>query len=327
MNGIRDYVESKAIRWARRRQGDDPAETTLARRRIYILPTRQGLLFGLVVFLMLLGSMNYSNSMGFAMTFFLGALGVVAMHNTHRNLENLVLRRGKAEPVFVGSDAHFDVIAENRSSLPRDGITLTLAREPMSRVDIPAGERATLQYAMPARQRGWLAAERIGIHTTWPFGLFKAWAWVYMSHPVLVYPRPADNPPRPPLRAAEEGESQEFDGGQGDFSGLRDYRQGDAPRHVAWKASARLQNDLLVKEFKGGNAVSRDFDFDALDSADLEYRLSVLTRWIVDAEKAGERYALALPDEQIAMGQGQTHRDRCLKALALFRLPTARPAR
>lgn len=315
---LRTALQQRVTRWARKRQGEDAPVVTLQRRRIYILPTRQGMLFGLVVFLMLLGSMNYSNSMGFLMTFFLGALGVVAMHNTHRNLEGLILRRGRADAVFAGNDAHFEIIAENPSRQQRDGITITLAGSPMSRADLPAGSFRSLGYRMSTEKRGWLQPERFGVHTTWPFGLFKAWAWVYMPHPLLVYPRPAKHPPAPPLRATEQGESRASDGGQGDFSGLRDYRKGDAPRHVAWKASARLDKDLLVKEFKGGNAVSREFDFDSLSAFGLEERLSILTRWILDAEAAGERYALHLPAKNIPLDQGGVHRDRCLKALALF---------
>lgn len=314
----RDAMQQRATRWARKRQGEDGAAVTLHRRRIYILPTRQGMLFGLVVFLMLLGSMNYSNSMGFLMTFFLGALGVVAMHNTHRNLEGLILRRGRADAVFAGSEAHFEIIVENPSRQARDGITITLDGKPMSRADLAAGDFRSLDYRMQAEKRGWLQAERFGVHTTWPFGLFKAWVWIYMPHPLLVYPQPTNHPPEPPLRAAEQGESRASDGGQGDFSGLRDYRKGDAPRHVAWKASARLDKELLVKEFKDGNAVSREFDFESLPTLGVEERLSVLTRWILDAESAGERYALHLPRERIPLGQGGVHRDRCLKALALF---------
>ena len=318
INTTRDRFQQRVVRWAHKRQGDDGAVITLHRRRIYILPTRQGMMFGLVVFLMLLGSMNYSNSMGFLMTFFLGALGVVAMHNTHRNLEGLIIRRGRAEAVFAGNEAIFEIIVENPSRQPRDGITITLYGKPMSRTDLAAGGIQALDYRMTAEKRGWLQAERFGVHTTWPFGLFKAWAWIYMPHPLLVYPEPASNPPAPPLRSAEQGESRASDGGQGDFSGLRDYRKGDAPRHVAWKASARLDKKLLVKEFKDGNAVSRDFDFESLPAHDIESRLSILTRWILDAESAGERYALLLPNERIPLGQGGVHRDRCLKALALF---------
>jgi uncharacterized protein (DUF58 family) len=38
----------------------------------------------------------------------------------------------------------------------------------------------------------------------------------------------------------------------------------------------------------------------------------------VNAAVAGDRFGLALPQRRIAMDQGQVHRQRCLRALALF---------
>src|SRR6056297_394300 len=71
----REAAAEWAARWARRRQGADPVPVRLASRRIYILPTGVGVTYGLMTFAMLLGSMNYNNSMGFALTFVLAALG------------------------------------------------------------------------------------------------------------------------------------------------------------------------------------------------------------------------------------------------------------
>jgi hypothetical protein len=50
-------------RWARHRQGIDAAVTRLRPGRVYILPTGVGLVFALMTFAMLLGSMNYNNNL------------------------------------------------------------------------------------------------------------------------------------------------------------------------------------------------------------------------------------------------------------------------
>jgi hypothetical protein len=86
---------------------------TLQRGRIYILPTGLGLAFGVMLFAMLLGSLNYGNNLGLALTFLLGALGVVAMHACHRNLESLVARASDADPPFAGQDALFRIAVAN----------------------------------------------------------------------------------------------------------------------------------------------------------------------------------------------------------------------
>ena len=56
--GINRAASRRVGLWARRRQGADGPVTQLQPRRIYILPTGVGLVFGLMVFAMLLGSMN-----------------------------------------------------------------------------------------------------------------------------------------------------------------------------------------------------------------------------------------------------------------------------
>lgn len=56
-------------RWILRRLQPAALPWSVNRRRVYILPTRFGVGFALLCVVMLLGAMNYSNSMGFALTF------------------------------------------------------------------------------------------------------------------------------------------------------------------------------------------------------------------------------------------------------------------
>ena len=127
----RDYVSSLTSRgselvraWARKRQGTDPATTTLRPGRVYILPTGVGLVFGLMAFAMLLGSMNYNNNLSFVLTFFLIGIGFVAMHQCQRNLVGLELTFAGAEPVFAGQAIRYRIAVTNRSRSARYGIRL-----------------------------------------------------------------------------------------------------------------------------------------------------------------------------------------------------------
>src|SRR5690606_10061092 len=82
--------------------------------------------------------------------------------------------------------------------------------------------------------------------------------------------------------------------GMDELAWLREFREGDSPRQVAWKAYARGQ-PLLVREYHGAGAQQRDFDYEALPGLDMEERLSQLTRWILDAAARGEAWVLRLP--------------------------------
>ena len=113
------------------------------------------------------------------------------------------------------------------------------------------------------------------------------------------------------------GHRQHDERGEEDFAGLKRFVVGDSPRNVAWKAYAR-SGQLLSKRFAGADTSSQWFDFTAVEASDVEERLSILTRWIIDADRAGEDYGLKLPGLSLEPSHGETHRRRCLEALALF---------
>jgi uncharacterized protein (DUF58 family) len=97
---------------------------------------------------------------------------------------------------------------------------------------------------------------------------------------------------------------------------------GDPPRHIAWKAYARA-GELLVKEFSGDAETIPVFDLADAPGADLEARLSVIARWIVDASARGMTFGLRLPGEEIPPEPGDAQRRRCLAAIARFEAPAA----
>jgi uncharacterized protein (DUF58 family) len=315
----RQAVEARVSRWARKRQGTDSLATTLESRRIYILPTAVGLVFALMSFTMLLGSMNYNNNLSFVLTFLLTSLGFVSMHQCQRNLVGLELSFAGVEPVFAGQAAEFQVAITNHSKNHRPHLQVYIAGIVSDIDDLAAGESRVFNLEIPTRQRGRIRLDRFGVRTLFPFELFRAWAWLHMDLQGLVYPKPAALVPEPPPTQAAQGHRQHDARGEEDFAGLRKYSVGDSPRKVAWKAYART-GDLLSKQFSGADTSSQWFDFDMVAGSDTEERLSVLTRWIIDADRTQRDYGLRLPGAEFNPAHGAAHRHRCLEALALFNL-------
>ena len=149
---ITQFFRNKAQEWARKRQGKDRDPTILYKRRVYILPTKLGVGFGLMVFAMLLGSMNYNNSMGFALTFLLASLGLVAMHHCHRNLTGLVIRSAGAESVFEGQNAVFTIAIENPSSGDRYDLCVSHIDGSISSADVGPENRVVLEFSVPTEK-------------------------------------------------------------------------------------------------------------------------------------------------------------------------------
>ena len=306
-----------AADWAERRQGADPLGVTLRRRRIYILPTRFGAVFGGLVLAMLLGSLNYDASLGFALTFLLAGLGLVVMHHCHNNLLGLTLHFAGARPVFAGATAEFRIQIDNGTDLPRRELELDHDGRASGPADLEAGATTTLTAAVPAARRGWLPLGRFVLVTRHPGALFRAWTWVHMEARCLVYPAPA--PPGRPFPEGEAGDSARTRPvrGDADFSGLRSAERGDPPGRIAWKAYAR-SDELLLKLFSSGEGQPLALDWDALPELDTETRLSQLARWCLDAAESLQSFSLTLPGVHIPLGNGDRHLHECLRALALF---------
>lgn len=299
------------------RPAPDAAPVTLTQRRIYVLPTRHGLIFALMLAVMLLGSINYANSMGFVLTFLLGSLAVVSILHTWRNLAQLTVSAGKSTPVFAGQDARFEVCLDNRGGIARHAIGLRAGDASGEFADVPPHQAACLTFTRPAEKRGLLQAPSFTLFTTFPLGLFRAWTHLDLDMRCLVYPRPAPEALPLPLARAEAGSGRSHGEGHEDFSGLRTWHSGDSLRQVAWKAVAREQG-MLTKQFAGEAQQEVWLDWDALTSPETEARLSRLTRWVLDADAAAQRYGLRLPGCMLAPGIGDEHRRQCLEALARF---------
>lgn len=316
---LRHGFEARLARWVRRRQGGDALPVRVHRRRLYILPTRAGAGFALLLFGMLLAGLNYANSLALFITFLLAGFALAAMYACHGNLLGVTVVGAQVEPAFAGEDARLAFVIDGGTAARHDlggdlrGADADRSNEP---VQAAAGTHATLPLGLPGERRGVHAIDRVRLSSTWPFGLFRAWTWLHLPLERVVYP--AARGKRPLAQAAGDARRKTGDGpaaGDDEWRGLRDYRDGDPPRRIAWKASARGAA-LLVGEYAAAGDDRHEFDYDSLAPLDREARLEQLCRWIVDAEQRGEPYALRLPGKPIATGNGAAHRHRCLAALA-----------
>jgi len=314
--GVAHSLERWAAVWARRRQGADAHAIALKRRRIYILPTRFGVAFAAMVFAMLLGSLNYGASLGFALTFLLTGLGLVVMHHCHNNLLGATIKFLGAAPVFAGERAEFKIAVGNEAASARLEIELKRKEHTAGPVDVASGGTEILRLGVETERRGWVALERFRVETRYPAGLFRAWTWVHMETRCLVYPRPAD-PGRPLPDSDIGGTIGRPRAGDDDFAGLRAAAAGDPLQRIAWKAYARTDM-LLLKEFSSGTGAPCRLDWDMLPDLDTELRLAQLARWCLDADAAGRSLALRLPKLDVPLGLGPKHLAACLEALALF---------
>lgn len=312
-----DRIRNRVRRWARARHGADLAEVELTQRRVYILPTRHGYIFGIVVFTMLLGALNYSNNMAFALAFLLTALAIVSIHHCQRNLAGLRLSAVACPPAFAGEVLNGAVAAKNPGRRPRFDLQAGGSEPDGVGTDVPANGAVMLQAVTTSDQRGSFECPPIRVSSAYPLGLFRAWTWLYPTFRIVVYPRPAADSAARTVSALRDPEGEgELARGSDDFVGLRSLEPGEPPSRIAWKALAR-SGELLAKDYRSGAGLTW-LDWDALPATDTERKLSLLTRMIIEADRAGTPYGLRIPGSTIEPASSREHYHRCLTALALF---------
>ena len=307
-----------------------PGTPKLKRQRVYIFLTRQGLLYSVLLFVVLLGAINYTNSMAYVLTFTLGSLFITGILHTYRNLRGLVLHVNDAAPVFAGEMAGFPLLIDNRFGPLRIGIDFfqypekrreNLQSDPALSIDVDARKLFSTSIKIETKKRGHLKLGRIRITSCYPLGLFKAWSYIDCDCACLVYPKPAGDPRSP---VPDEDYSDDQTGkrsGTDDFTGFKPYRPGDSISNIDWKILAREQG-LMIKRFSGSGTRKLVFHWDqTAHLVDVEKRLSQLCLWVIEAEKQGIRYGLVTPYANLEINQGSKHQAACLYALATHGLP------
>lgn len=120
-------------------------------------------------------------------------------------------------------------------------------------VELPPPGRAAAvrEFSVPATQRGVVRVGPVRTVRGDPIGLFRRSAEWSQIHEVYVHPGTVGLPPTSTgfVRDLEGSPTNDLTASDISFHALREYRAGDDPRHVYWKAVART-GQLMVRQFE-----------------------------------------------------------------------------
>lgn len=290
---------------------------TLGQRNIYVLPTRWGWGFTGLILLFLLISTNYSNSLGFLLSFLLAAIALTSAIHGQRNLNGLTLQTHKTDAVFLGETLPYTLRLTNVSARPRYALTVYAKTGETNTLALleSAGENALI-LSFRSKQRGWHSPGTIVLETRYPLGLFRVWSRFTFDWQALVYPAPAKDIKPFPSTPGASGVG--INSGDEDFANFRPYQASDSLKHIHWKGYAKGRG-LFTRIYKQGSQEQLWLDYWALvDEIGVEAKLSRLCSWVLLAEQAGLDYGLRLPGLEISPKHSPGHCSACLEALALF---------
>lgn len=291
--------------------------------RIYILPSGRGALFLGVVVILILTAATYNNNLIYILAFFLFAMFVVSMLQTHYLLKGVRLVYVGAEEAFEGGPQELLFhLTQSRARWKR-GLEIRTRSKRFETLD---NRRETIAPGEPFKPvRIQVRAWRRGVHpmpemileSYFPLGLFRAWKVFRPVGELVVYPRPHGTVPLASRLEADPGEHEigMSASPDGDFGELKPYRVGESYRQIAWKHYART-GELHTKQYWGSEQNHYRLPWAPPPRQSCEDYLRQLSQWIRSALDEGASFELETPEGHLPPGQGEAHARLCWRALA-----------
>ncbi len=313
--------KSRWAKWLNRRIPQSE-KIELSQRSVFIIPSRVGFTFSLLLILLLVTAINYQNSLIYGLTFWLFSVAMSAMIFSFRNLSGLLIKISHPVSGFVGDKIEVPIRLQS-DKRDYQGLQICWPQENvnsngLSLVALIKGQEKEITISYQLAQRGYLTTPRLSLKSYYPFGLYKCWTWLALKTPGIVFPQPIFIPF---IAGVGEGDEMPSDAnllvGNDEFLGLRNYKVGDSLKHIAWKYLAKGKG-LLSKEYDNQQLSMQWLDWSSLPGVSVEHRLSHLCGWVLQAEQEGRVYGLRLPTVKIEPGYGDKHRTECLTQLAIY---------
>jgi uncharacterized protein (DUF58 family) len=148
--------------------------------------------------------------------------------------------------------------------------------EPICLARVPALSKSDFEWICSPATRGKYPQQTIMLSTAFPFGIWTSRRKLKVERPLIVWPRTVkliDVPIQLALHSNGIGSPSDQIGDEGDWIGVRPYREGDSLRQVHWAQTAR-RDSLVVfeRQSRSRPSVSIWFDDEGAAKATFEQR-------------------------------------------------------
>ncbi len=195
---------------------------------------------------------------------------------------------------------------------------------------LPAQRTQSTSYRHTFSRRGRYTFSSFRISTKFPFALFSKSRLVDADTGVVVYPAVHPVPRAPDPRALYAGDEAPLPRGRrGEFHGLHEFREGDDPRDVHWRSSAR-RGRRMVREnddeaarrvtifLDNARPASMSSLAEALRDERMERAVSLAASLVVDHLERGYVVRLVTRSGHVPWTRGRNNQVRFLEMLALL---------
>ncbi|HVS03864.1 MAG TPA: DUF58 domain-containing protein [Thermoanaerobaculia bacterium] len=293
-----------------------------------IRPTKVGFWYILCAILVGVAATNTGNNALYIVLAVMLGLLVVSGLISRVNLRALRCELSAPTEVYANRPFHLKLAVHNESRLlPRWLLVFSLSEggKPLLLPFLPRGGvgRGFLETILTRRGRhryGW-----VHVGSIFPLGFFHKGMRYRMDTEVLVYPEIFAVGSASLTAAGDRGEGAQRRVGWGhELHSLRGFRQGDDPRRIHWKQSARTGALVYTeREAESGRRLSIVFDnavgalATAAAAARFERLVSEAATAAVDYLRQGYEVELVTRDRRLPFAAGGRQRHAVLETLAL----------
>lgn len=292
-------------------------------------------------------AINRTQALPWAIAALLLATLITGFSWPHWLIKNLSVARTGPDRAEEGETIHFSIAVQNHGWIPRFMVEAVdhlpfvgAAKGGVSATQkvlgvvayIGGGSIRRFEVPLICEKRGLYQLGPVGLASSFPLGLAEARQHKNGGVQTLtIYPDifPLVSLPLSgtPSEIHRGGFLLPKGAGSAEFSGLREYRRGDNPRHVHWPTTARL-NELMVKEFEPLASaclyialdLSRDANVGQGKHCSFEYAIRIAASIGRYACNNGMPIRMAGEGESrfsIGLGSGEAHFSEMLEALAV----------
>lgn len=228
-------------------------------------------------------------------------------------MHGLAVRVSHVAPVQAGLPVRV-ALSANLAGKERSGFYVKLDEQaesiywPMEKS--PAIEVSGFEYG-----RGVFELPAVSLETFFPFGLIRAWTWMWFDAKLVVYPVPVEPPEVSGAGGDEEGGQNKREGEE--LGDVREYHSGDSMRRVLWRHYAQRE-ELVVRSRESVANKKVTLDWDSYSDFGVEQALSYMCFDVLSLFEDNQEFALIMPNAEVPLGAGEAHRDECLTVLAGF---------
>ncbi|ANF81519.1 hypothetical protein A3K93_04485 [Acinetobacter sp. NCu2D-2] len=282
---------------------------TLKQKDVLIFIYQQGYLFIFLILITFIAGVNYANNLILGFCFLISAVLCMSFYLTFKQLHGLEIELVADELGQVGQSLHLQLYFKQKNIQPRflyieyeDQLEKIYLNALVQRCDIK----------ILAKERGLFKYPNLKIYSVYPFGLVRAWTYLFHHAQAWIAPKAEMND------IEHHQASDHFHADMDEYRELRNYQLGDSLQAVSWKQVARGQG-LYIKVFEQHQDDHRvEIDYAYMPSQSHELILQQMMGVIERCEQQNIEYKLILPKAELdyACGEQQLNKAKLLLAQA-----------